>query len=158
MREYQVQLKAFNNGLRQTDRPPVNSEVLSSSVGGYPDIDGYKSLDNISNLAILGDVSATFPFPQVLRLRSCVLVCVANAIYEIEGSTLVLRLGSLTSGTIWTVADFGDYILMTNGKVVVKRDGASKIFSTITDAYNPVGRSICAHKGQLIVTAPGVGV
>lgn len=63
-------------------------------------------------------------------------------------------LTGLTLGGMWSHADFGDYLLFTNGEVNLIRDPTTGIFSTDNGTIFPLAKCICAHRGRLILGGP----
>jgi len=59
---------------------------------------------------------------------------------------------TVTEGSTWTAVDFFDYVYLSNSKVAVIRDSASKVYSTTTTL--PTATSICNFNGQVIIGAP----
>lgn len=160
MREFNYTMtQALSVGLRSTDRNKRNSQALVLSDGVFPDSGALGSLEGLTPIDISAlDPVPVFPYPQLFELLQIVLVCTDVAIYSYANETLTLELGSLTAGHRWSVADFGSFIVLANGKQTVYRDATSKAWST-DDTYG-IGSSsgICDLNGQLIVAAPNTTI
>lgn len=162
MREFNYTMKkALVVGLRSTDKNKRGRQALAQSDGMVP-VEGALSANEELTIVDISTIIPTpsFPYPQIFELAQITIVCTATQIYELEidGTTLTLQIGSLIEGHVWSLADFGHFVMLTNGKQVIYRDGSSKIFS----AYDPYGMasasSVCNFNGQIIVAAPNVVV
>lgn len=154
MREYAAGYGGLFNGLRPTNRAPVNSDALVRSQGGFADIDGFKTLPTLGSIPDFEALGEAFPYPQLFVLRDTILVCGATRIWEYDGTSLSLMISALSEGMLWTIADFQEYILLNNGVVVVERRSTDRIYSIVNDPEIPAGYAFTNHKGQLIVAAP----
>jgi hypothetical protein len=96
-----------------------------------------------------------FPFPQVFVLRQIVLVFTQTRIYELRSFGTEQVFQDAPAGSTWTVADFGDYILCCNGRILVYRDPVTGMFTEYIDCEIPPGTCIMNLNGQLIVGSPG---
>ena len=135
MREFNYTMKkALVVGLRSTDKNKRGRQALVQSNGAVPAEGALSSVEELSEIDI-STISPvpSFPYPQIFELNQLTLVCTETQIYELasDGVTLTLKLGSLTEGHVWSVADFHNFIMLTNGKQVVYRDGEAKTFSAL---------------------------
>jgi hypothetical protein len=158
MNENELMFKAgLGKGLRGNERNARNSQALIVSNGLIPE-DGalvsVPALEIISGIELLGEV---FPFPQVHDGQAHVVVMGQTKIWEFVDDAFVLVLSGLTPGGIWTVADFYDYIVMTNGKVMIKRDPVTHTWGLISDVLIPLGSCVCGVNGQLFIGSPEGG-
>ena len=64
-----------------------------------------------------------WPFPQVMVLSQMVLVATSMAVFEVTDleTMATLHLFDQASQEPWEVADFGEFIVMTNGEEVWQR-------------------------------------
>lgn len=141
MREFPIELKLL--GLS----PGVGEPGAEFLVGLRPHKDGYEGL-----LAprLITALAGTWPFPQLLKLNDYNIVATADTLYSIEGDVLLSGISS--AGYPWSGAIVGDYIILTNNKVVVA--GRGYTLEVDTTALVPVGRCICSIGGQYIIGAP----
>lgn len=156
MREYNLRLNEFiREGLRKHAENPRNSSGLIQCDGIIPEYESLTSLETPTRLT-MDAVSATFPYPQVFVLKQVVLVCISTAIYtySVSGDTLTLAIDSLTPGVTWSCADFGNFIILVNGKEVVTRDGADLTWSKANSLNIPTCTSIVNVNGQAILCGP----
>lgn len=156
MREfnYTVQ-RALSVGLRSSDRNKRNVQGLVLSDGVYPDQEALSSLEQMSPIDVSSiSPTPTFPYPQIFELLQGTLVCTATEIYDYAEETLTLAIGSLAAGHRWSAADFGAFVVMSNGQQTVYRDATTRLWSS-ADTYG-IGSSsgVCDLNGQLIVAAP----
>ena len=160
MREFNYTMrKALAVGLRSTDKNKRGHQALVKSDGAYPyesALSSVEALDRI-NIDSISPVP-TFPYPQVFELKQLTILCTATQIYSYADDTLTLEISSLTEGHLWSVADFGNFIALVNGKQVVYRDGVTKIFTSIDEIGIGSASGICNLNGQIILAAPGVEI
>lgn len=147
--------KAPSVGLRSTEQNKRGRQAMVLSTGAYPDDGALRSVESISELDISSiDPAPSFPFPQIFELLKITLVCTRTQIYSLTDGALTLEIDSLTGGHLWSVADYGHFITLVNGKQVVYRDAQTKDF-TIVDEIGIVSASgICDLNGQIILVAP----
>lgn len=149
MREYTVTYKdGLAHGLRPNERNPRNSQFLTALRGAIP-------YDNVvSALRELPDpistLNAQWPFPQLFHLRRMTLVCDRSAIYEYKDGSLILLCNTVTGDT-WSCADFGEYIVLTNGQSLITRDPQTGVFSEYIDCRIPPCLCVCEVNSQLLV-------
>ena len=148
MKEYQdtFELKA---GLSMIADPDRNLPVLEEAIGCFPDTNGL--ITHEAATVNVAPIACSFPYPQWFSLREVTVVCYATSIYEVIGGVETFKLGGLTSGLPWSVADFYQYLVLTNGKVTVHRDPLTRVYS-IADL--PAGNSCINLNGQLLFGAP----
>jgi hypothetical protein len=77
------------------------------------------------------------------------VVCGLTAIYEWTGSSLVLRLGSLTAGSPWSAVEFFDFLYLSNGSVAVTRRATDQVFSV--DSTLPHAEALLNVHGQVMI-------
>jgi hypothetical protein len=148
-----ITAEQLKRGLRPSKRTPRNTGFLVECVGavGYDGV--LQALEALSryNTSVITDV---FPFPQIFVTPSFIIFCSATKIYEYNPITTALDLKYTTSEAagVWTIAVFYDYAYLSNGKIAVVRNAASKTFG-ITTAL-PSATAICNFNGQVIIGAP----
>lgn len=157
MKEFNYTMRiALATGLRRTDRNKRGKQALVKSDGMYPDDGALSSVEELSEIDISSITPAPeFPYPQIFELLQVTLVCTEDTIYTYDGSTLTSVVSGLAAGHPWSVADFGAFIVLVNGKQVVYRLGDSKVWTVVDNYGIKSGTSVCNLNGQLIVTAPG---
>jgi len=155
MREYSVVFKeGLARGLRSSINNSRNEEFLYVAKGCIPEDGVLQSLPILYNGFGLPE-QCNFPFPQVFVLRRFVLVFTQTNIYELRSFGTELIFPNAPAGCTWTVADFGDYLLCCNGRILVYRDPQSGTFLEYLDCEIPPGTCILNLNGQLIVGSPG---
>ena len=155
MREYAAVFKeGLAKGLRPSSNSARNEEFLYVAKGCIPEDGVLQSLPILYNAFGLPE-QCLFPFPQIFVLRKLVLVFSATNIYELRSFGTELLYSNATAGSTWTVADFGEYILCCNGRILIYRDPVTGLFNEYIDCEIPPGICILNLNGQLIVGAPG---
>ena len=149
MREYTVTFDTgLANGLRPNTRNARNNEYLMVLAGAIP-YDGV-----LSSLPELPEpiqvLNAQWPFPQLFHLRRMTLVGTESALYEYKDGVLNL-LCNTVPGNTWSCADFGEYIVLTNGASLITRDPQTGIFSEYIDCTIPPCLCVCEVNSQLLV-------
>jgi hypothetical protein len=148
-----IDAEALAKGLRPSAKTARNKEYLVECIGAV-------GLDNV--LQVLEDLNLSridtavivdgFPYPQIFVFTNMIIVCGETDIYEWIGGALVLRLGPVAAGTLWTAVDFKETIYMSNGKVAVLRNPLTGVFS-ITTAL-PIATAICDFNSQVFTGSP----
>uniref|UniRef100_A0A6M3IKS4 Uncharacterized protein n=1 Tax=viral metagenome TaxID=1070528 RepID=A0A6M3IKS4_9ZZZZ len=166
MREYELVIdNSIKKGLTPQRSFPINDEWLWGALGfrvGKDDLEGYQLSDN-SPLGGLVDMHYNWPFPQfivgeaynILVVRDNILT--KDAVYQVSDDyatiTLIHDIDQLTygQGTLMEAADFGEYIFMTNGVVMIYWDPTLAAWQNMTvSATIPMMRTVCNFKGQMI--------
>lgn len=149
-----VDEKAFAKGLRPDDKVRRNTEFASELSGAVGQTGSLSVLESITRLATTL-ITDAFPFPQVFVLTTCVLVCGLTKIYEYDlvTDTMALKYTASQPGGVWKVADYHDYVILSNGRISVTRSAADK---TITLSELPSATAVCDFNKQLIIGAPNV--
>lgn len=58
---------------------------------------------------------------------------------------------TVQKGGMWTLADFGEYILFTNSEVNLIRDPETGAINSDDGTVFPISNAICSHRGRLIL-------
>lgn len=125
MQEYTVPIKeALGKGLRPSGQEHRNGEFLTRMVGFYPYGGVAQTLETPLKEIFLGvGVFETWPFPHILKTRDFFLICGSTRIWEalnLDGPYTLVYQGT-KPGNRWTVADFGNYLVLTNGQEIIER-------------------------------------
>lgn len=157
MREYSLTYdEGLQRGLRSSRHSSRNLKWLVESVGAVPEYGVLRALEELPTpIEVVGEV---WPYPQIFHLMLRTLVCTSTAIYEYEGGSLTSVLSGISGGATWSVADFGEYVVLVNGQVVVERDPQDGTYAIQTSGAIPIGICVCNLNGQLIIGAPDVSV
>ena len=136
----------LQRGLRPLAELPRNSNFLVQCDGaiGYHD-----SLQGITALTAMVTSAITdgFPYPQIFLLSNLILVCGKTKLYEWVNSTLVEKL-TVSAGNPWSLVEFYDQLLLTNGVVTVERRPGDKVYAIRADL--PVANALFNHGGQIL--------
>ena len=141
MKEFPIQIKL--QGLRPDTGEP-GAEML---IGLRTLKDGY---EGILAPRLITPLEASWPFPQLLRLDTYEIVALPDALYQLDGT--VILSGIPNAGYPWSGAIVGDFILLTNNKVVVTGRGYDLAMDTTY--LIPAGRCVCECGGQFVIGAP----
>ena len=140
----------LSHGLRPSKRSPRNAKFLVECVGAVGLDKVLQVIDDLQNDRIDTTVIAdTFPIPQIFVLTNMIIVCGKTEIFEYDGSTLTSKLAGITTGQLWSVVDYFNFVYMSNGIVSVLREESSGIYSLTT--AQPVAGAICDFNGQVII-------
>lgn len=139
---------AFSNGLRPREELSQSPAYLSRATNIYLSGDGCFDVEKFTRTFALNEDAQIFPTYKGM------FILTKDTLYEYENAILTQLLTGLDEGGLWSVADFGDYILFTNGEVNLIRNPTTGIFSTDHGAVFPLARSICSHRGRLILGGP----
>lgn len=165
MREFELIFdEALKFGLSPDQTVASNTQILFGCLGfrcGRSWLEGYDPLDNH-----LPDTIAMYydwPFPQFLVGESVNILVIRNnidqedAVYQIGDDyatvTPIFDVDELTfgKGTLMEMADFGEYVFMTNGVIMIYYDPVLTAWiPTVALANIPMMRTVCNFKGQMI--------
>lgn len=159
MREYELQLdEALHKGLRKHHRNPRNVQAAIECHNmriGEAGLEPYIPLTNpFSNLKY------SWPFPQIIEAKSFAFLIVredvemedriysfTNGVWSLS-SVFDVDVATFDQGRRFSIADFEDYVLLTNGVVMIRYDIALDAFVPFTSSDEiPLCNSICAAKG-----------
>uniref|UniRef100_A0A6M3IL20 Uncharacterized protein n=1 Tax=viral metagenome TaxID=1070528 RepID=A0A6M3IL20_9ZZZZ len=145
-----ISAEQLKRGLRPSKRSPRNTGYLVECLGAVGQDGVMQALALLSrlNTSVITD---TFPFPQIFVCVHFIIVCSATKIYEFDGTILTLKYTAATAAGTWVIADFYDYIYLSNGSIAVIRDAGSKAYSLTTAL--PSATAICNFNGQVIIGA-----
>ncbi len=165
MREYELIIdEALKNGLSPEGKLPFNNQFLYECLGfriGKAGLEAHKLLDNPLPLAL--DIHYNWPYPQMLTGELYNIFVVRNLltntdyVYSVSDDmatvTLIATLPFATygTGTLMEAADFGEYVFMTNGVVMIYWNPETSAWVRITASTEiPIMRTICNFKGQAV--------
>jgi hypothetical protein len=159
MREYTIIFRdGIQRGLRKTEKNPRNSQALTKCQGAFPEDGVVHALDDLQSAEILSSIDAEFPFPQIFALSMVTLVCTATKIYEYASGNITPVFEDATEGSTWTVADYGRFIVLTNGAILVVKDAQTGDYEEYTFCDIPNCICVADVNGQMFVGAPGITV
>ena len=150
MREFEsVFDKGLLQGLRSESIEPVKDQRLVTLKNLRPHEFGLRPIEALTYP--FTEVFA-FPFPQMFLLRELRIMATETAIYECDSSwSPTIKLSGLVAGDVWQVADFGDYVLMTNGSQVISRNVTTGVWDDdATSASIPEMATLCNFRGQIV--------
>jgi hypothetical protein len=146
--EYTFQ-KGMQRGLRPDKSNPFNNEFLTECFnlkGTSLGIVSYKELINPFSATV------TWPFPQFFAGMTQGILCSGNEVFTVGSDYSLITKASCDQSTLWSMADFGSYVVLTNGLVMIISDPTTGIFTVHTTAPSdiPICSSVCNFKGQLV--------
>ena len=165
MREYELIIdKALKKGLSPNRSIATNSEWLWQAMGfrvGREDLEGYDISSDDPLSAV--DLHYNWPFPQFIVGEAYNILVVRNIlteediVYQVSDDyatvTLIATIDQLTYGTgsLMEVADFGEYLFMTNGVINLNWDLTFAAWAIVpVSASLPQMSTICNFKGQAV--------
>lgn len=158
MKEYTIFYKdGLSVGLRASEYNPRNEGALVEAQGVFQESKKLSEIAELSSFDISTIDAQTFPFPQCFQLRNWILICTPTKIYTYDGATLTL-VYTATEGSTWTVADFYDFLVLTNGQDLITLDPETGLWSKYIDCLIPYCLCVCDLNGQLFVGGPEVTV
>jgi len=137
-------------GLRLKSHSPRNTSYLTKSSGAVGKDGVLQTLPQLTKTSV-GDLTFTYPYPQIFKLKSLSILCNEFKIYELVSSTWTLKYTETTetTGYRWSLVDYHNYIYMSNGVVAVVRNDMTGAYSATTDP--PVASAMCDFNGQVII-------
>jgi len=150
MREFESTFEeGLKKGLRREEFSPAKEQQLVECWNLRPQPTGLQPIVSITNPF---DETISWPWPQVMAGMNFRLLADETEIYTCDGSWATTSvIDTLTTGDCWDWADFGDFILMTNGSQIVQRYGFTGVWSSFAStAAIPAMKTICNFKGQVI--------
>ena len=150
---FEVSAEELARGLRPTQYSPRNEKFLIESAGavGYDGV--LQTIQNLNELLLDTDVITDgFPYPQIFICTNCIIVCGETKVYEIIGGALTLMI-TVDAGITWSLAEFYDFIYMSNGQVAVIRNAQSRTYEI---SELPLASAIVNYNGQIMIGAPDV--
>ena len=138
----------FINGLRPKEELDHNAGYLSEATNIYLSEDGCFDAEKLTRTFALNETA------QIFQTYKGIFVLTDSKLYSYISSVLTELLTGLTQGGMWSHADFGDYLLFTNGEVNLIRDPTTGVFSSDDGTAFPLAKCICSHRGRLILGGP----
>lgn len=158
MKEYTIFYKdGLAAGLRDSEYNPRNVGALIKAQGVFQESRKLSEIPELSSFDISTIDAQTFPFPQCFQLRHWIIICTPTKIYTYDGVTLTL-VYTAVEGSTWTVADFYDFLVLTNGQELITLDPEDGSWSKYLDCAIPYCLCVCDLNGQLFVGGPEVTV
>ena len=157
MKEQGITLTKITQGLRKHSDGPFNSEALTECFNVIPRVQGLVPAPTI--IGSLVGISADYPFPQIFFGFRHWVCCTRDKVYTINGDyTVTLQLdlsvyyNSFPTAPqgVWRMADFHDYVVLTNGGVTINYDPVSGIWEYNDVATMPTLGTVCNYNGQLV--------
>lgn len=166
MREYELRIdEALKNGLSPERMTPFNTQFLWEALGfrlGRLGLEAY--IDGENPLPDTIDMFYNWPFPQFLVGEAYNILVVRDSLInhidevytvnnEMSVITHIFSVDELTFGVgeLMEMADFGEYIFMTNGVIMIYWDPDLAAWQTMTTSTTiPMMKTICNFKGQAV--------
>lgn len=152
MREFELEYKGLGAGLRRRSRTVRSEYGLTECYNLVPQELGLEPYDPIS--MPFTSKAVNWPFPQVLTLSKYHLLLEPSGAYTIDDDfnlTAVLN-GSENSKGLWHVADFGTYVLLTDGATFIYFDTTYELWKRQVNPSStlPLVNTVCAFNGQCV--------
>mgnify|MGYP000318207335 CR=1 FL=1 len=107
------QTKKLMKGLKRRSSDPWNSSFFTQALGILIEKNGIELLPTLSNP--LTGLTVSHPLPQLVSLQRRSFLITATGLYEVNADWTKTLLLSITSTKPGHFADFGSYIVFTNG-------------------------------------------
>jgi len=151
MREFEFVFKdGISKGLQMISPFPKNQQAFIQLDGMMVEGKVLNSLETLDEIDV-SSLGCSWPFPQIFALKTITLVCSPTTIYEYTvGPTFTSKIIA-SQGTLWTCADFHNFIVLSNRTSLVVREGGSGLWKIYSGNDIPAARCVCNLNGQLIV-------
>jgi hypothetical protein len=165
MREFELLIdEALTKGLSPVKNMSVNSQFLYECRGFRCGKTGLEKATECTNpLPPIEDMYYQWPFPQFFQGESCRLMVIRDpfqledAVYSISSDfstvTKLYAIDQLTygQGSLMEFADFGKYVFMTNGVIMIYYSPTDTTWYKVTSLTEvPMMKTICNFKGQAV--------
>jgi hypothetical protein len=144
-------------GLRSSIHNLKNKGSLVQADGVIKEGGELFNLDDLDTFDISTIEVCDHPFPQKFQLRNWNILCTPTKIYTFNGTTLTSVYTAL-EGSTWTVADFYDFLVLTNGRELVTLNPVTGVWSKYVECSIPYCLCVCDVNGQLFVGGPECAV
>jgi len=144
------------SGLAQEKNIARDTKFLAQSSFAVGYAGALATVPDLSEKQIISPVTY-WPFPQLEQLARVTFVLTHNAIYAKEGNYLSLLWSGESTFNRWSVADFLNFVLFSNGKEVLEyhRDTNSIIpslkYNINNDTGCPAFKACINYNGQLLL-------
>lgn len=154
MDEYTLNFKeGIKVGLRSSEYNPRNTGALVEAWGVIQESGKLFQQLEFDTFDISGLDAQAFPFPQIFQGINWTIVCTPTKIYTYDGSTLTL-VYTAEEGSTWTLADYHNFLVLSNGKELVTLDPMTGDWSKFITCEVPSCLCLCNINGQLFVGGP----
>lgn len=154
MDEYTIVYKeGLAKGLRASEYNPVNEGALTEAHGVFIESKQLNEIPELETFDVSTLEAMDFPFPQCFQLINMTLVCTPTKIYTWDTVTLTL-VYTAEEGSTWTIADFHNFLVLSNGRELVTLDPETGDWSKYLDCAIPYCLCVCDLNGQLFVGGP----
>jgi hypothetical protein len=158
MREYELIInESIKNGLSPEKITPINTPVLYECLGfrcGRLGLQKY--IEGSNPLPALFDIVYNWPYPQYIKSDAHNFLIIEDVgttfIYLVSDDMETISLAiSIPTGNLVSIADFGEYVFMTNGLRLVYWNVATASWTSAESTANiPRMKVICNLNGQAI--------
>ena len=154
MKEYVLNFnEGIKKGITPTEKNAYNNEGFLDMSGAFQNDGLIQSVEKPEWIE-LSSLDVEFPFPQVFELIGITLVCTPTRVYELLADNSLDEKISTSEGGLWSVADYHLFIVLTNGRQIIIRDGQSGEWRVYDECEIPTGICVCNLNGQLIIGGP----
>jgi len=154
MKEYTYSfIDGISKGLIATEKDIFNKQSFIQMDGAFVNDGIVVSTPDVNQLD-LDSLGCSYPFPQVFYLKDLTIVGTATALYDYSAVGGLTSLITVDEGSTWSVADYHRFVVFTNGKAIIVRDGSSGEWREFTECTIPTGLCVCNLNGQLLIGGP----
>jgi hypothetical protein len=161
MKEFSLPINLFQMGLRKKSLRQLNVPELSSCYGYKLSEVGLEIPDTVVNPFTASEADFDWPFPQIFRFTNATYLLTRHYIYSVDANWALTTLAAwFHSGDCWDGIDYQDFVLFTNGTVILMNDPTSGDFRHASTVDFPTCKTFCDMNGQVIIgnTALGTNV
>ena len=150
MREFEYNFQeGLKRGLRPDKGNPTNNEFLTQCFNVKPSGLGIVPYEPL--ITPLSGVDLSWPFPQLLIGQLYKLLCRGTEIYTLDSNWGTSLKCTTTQNEIWDWADFGAYVVLTNGlKLVISNPATGDFTASDSLSTMPLFSTCCNFKGRLV--------
>jgi len=149
-----IESEVLSKGLRPSKRVVRNTKYLVRSIGAVGRDQVLQVIDDLEENRIdTSIITDGFPYPQIFIFPAFTIICGETDIYEYDGVMNLMFTAS--AGDLWSVAEFFEYIYMSNGVESIVRDPTAKTYSY---ALLPAASAICNYNGQVMIGVNSVTI
>lgn len=150
MKEFELPINELNKGLRPYQGSKRNTGFMDTLINAKCAQADLIPFEPITDRSI--DVTVSHPFPQIFIGSVFRILATSTIIYDVNTSwAKTSKLTSLSTDDIWDFMDFGDYLVLLNGAVIVYYDVSGTAYTSMASSSTfPRFLTGTNFKGQLV--------
>lgn len=153
MKEFQTPfVEGFSKGLRPYTKMPRNSQFLTTCYNARCGKSGLEEYTAIT-VPFTGLPAVSWPFPTAINTSIGMFIINGTTLYQVNSNySLTSLLSGITGSGLWSVADFADYQVWTNGTKILEKAyvAGTGLYTWKISSETYTINSVCNFRGQLI--------